>query len=430
MPITLSIEYESNVEVGENTEIEATVIDDDTGVEIPTNLIDYTWTLDSPIGELFTTASEPQKVVFSATSSGITPETAQNVGVTCSVSRLNRNPKLDTLDLNTLTDLGVSGIDSNMIITVNEDESQGAWFDQDDDTAFLIGSDRDLPTDNGNVRIGWVRYIESNGVFLMDRVQSGPGSTVDMSYYWGDPLRSNSAVNTKIPYLILGNGTIIQFETAWFSAAGNSFVRWVVDPTETAVLRLLETVTDYDFFLLGIATVDTLDGIMEDATQTVIVSIQGIVSTASAVFSRTFIRPILDKINVEFMNRLIGNTVFNKLESVDDKPRVAYGKVSFSVPPYIISRNQQRYRPVKTTVQFLSRIDGVSEFTDDDYVVMLQPIGDVVAGERGRSIPIFGVYDKTATSFSIAYEEPATLEAFGSRLQSFSVNMLWIARGK
>ena len=348
-----------------------------------------------------------------------------SLGITCQVSLLDANPMPTNVDLRTLGALGVDNIDANMLITI--DEGNTAWFDRDDDSAFDPMSDRTLAT---GLDIGWINYDPNAMQLRFNRVQSGAGSITAMSTYWGSKTDSTSNARTKAPYIILGNGTIVQFQTEWFDSAGGGFVRWNIDPAEIPTLVRMDTVTDYQYVLVGVGDVGTLDGIKEMASATAIVSIQGELSTTTAVFTRSFIKPIFDKINVGFLEKLFNNTGFNKLESIDNKPRAAYGKINIQVPYYDTTIDQQRYRPVKITIQISSRIDGVSEFSDSNYIVILQLVGDRAAGIRGRSFPVFGVYDKTATTFSVSYEEGITSAAFGRPFSGVGAELLWFARGR
>ena len=430
MPITVSIEYEQNVNSGEQIILEAVVRDSATNVVIDPSLVTYTWSLESPIGQLrpdLVPSLYENQIVYTATGTGITPETAQNVGITCQVELPNRIPIITgTVDFDTFDDVGVTGLNANMLININVPSSDAtAWFTRDDANAFQTGSNRSLDI---NLNVGWVTYNPDTGIFTIYREQLPNAES--MITYWGIPGTPNTNATRKVPFLVLGDGTVIQFETAWYSGLTNSAISWQIDDNDIPTLEDMARVTNYPFVLLGIGDSSSTIGVTETASQTVIVSIQGTLNTASATFSRKFIRPILDKINVGFLNRLIDNTGYNNLEGVDNKPRSAYGKVSFNVPPYDESIRQQRYRPVKITVPLSSRIDGVSEFTDINYIVILQPIGDAVTGERGRSFHVYGVYDKTETTFSISYEEGATRAAFGTMFQSFNVEMLWFARGK
>ena len=428
MALEVTIEYDQNVRAGERITLEAVVRNSETDAIVDTTTdptLRYSWTLDDPTGR-FIGVTNQAIVQYEA----MNVDTSQNVGVTCEVSTFQGRPILTQVDLNTLSSIGVDGIDANMLITI-EPVSGGGWFARDDANAFATGSDRDLPITGQDVRIGWITYSTSNRSFVIYRVQSGAGSTSLMSNYWGDPADQSENVNRKVPYLVMPNGMIVEFETSWFSGQGNGFIRYVIDDMDPEIIQMIEGVTRGAYVLMGIATKDTIDTVRNTASQTVIVSIQGSVSLTGARLTRTFIKPILDKINVGFINRLVQNTVFNKLEGVDNKPRVAYGVIRFSIPAYDENQpEQQRYRPVKLLVPIHTRIDGVSEFTDTNYIVMLQTVGNVITGERGRSFPVYGVYNKTSTSFSIAYEEGVTPEAFGATLSSVPVTLQWFARGK
>ena len=433
MALEVSIEHAQNVMTGGRVTLRAVVTDSITNNVITGSSLTYAWSLDGA-GTLEGITTNP---TVSYWANNISDDVATTVHITCAVSRLNRNPVPSTVDLDTFSALGIDGVDANMLIVINE--TGDAWFDRDDDDAFLPVTDRTLVRGldiNSDLvpllDIGWIIYNETNGEFTINRVQSGTGATNTMSSYWGDPLDTSSNLNTKAPYIILRDGTIVQFQTGWFDNAGGGFVRWIINTTEAGLTARAQMarVTEYDFVLVGIGDAGTLDVVIERARQTVTVSVIGTVSIATSVFNRTLIKPIIDKINVGFLSRLVGNTVFNKLEGIDNKPRAAYGKVGIQIPYYDTTIDQQRYRPVKFgPIQISTRIDGVSEFEDTEYIVILQIVGDNATGISGRSFPVFGVYDKTLTTFSIAYEEGITSAAFGSMLTGVSAELLWFARG-
>ena len=160
-------------------------------------------------------------------------------------------------------------------------------------------------------------------------------------------------------------------------------------------------------------------------------NVLGALDPSSSVFDRTFIKPIIDKITDVFINRIIGNTGFNKLEDIDNKPRASYGTVILQVPPYEEDQNEQRYRPIQAEVVFANnKINGVDEFTDSNYVVMLHQIDDKIIGEEGRSFSAYSVHSKTTTGFKVCYEEGVTESAFGeNNTNAIPITLAWFARG-
>ena len=192
-----------------------------------------------------------------------------------------------------------------------------------------------------------------------------------------------------------------------------------------------------------IARIQCQVAVPEPATlleQSVFIRIPGRLVPSSSPFSRRIIHPIIDKINKSLLDRIANNTGFNKIDGIEEKPREAFGVVEFNIDlgrdnvsmgstsdmyPY------QRFRPKKVVVNLADRINGVDRFTNGVYTVMLHHIRDEVVGEDGRTYPSYSVYDKSATSFKIAYEEGITPAAFeeGSDIRTLTVKIAWFAKG-
>ena len=190
----------------------------------------------------------------------------------------------------------------------------------------------------------------------------------------------------------------------------------------------------------------------DEVTKYILLRIPGHLAPSDSTFSRKVVRAIIDKINVGFLDRLLDNTGFNKIDGIEEKPLESFGIAQlFITIGYNAGSSDDediaypsRYRAAKVNVPFSSRINGASEMSGN-YIVILQPIRDKdgnnqppAAGEEGRNFVTYGVYDKINTGFKISYQEGISVEAYdsenlnvltGSPSGIISVKVAWFARG-
>ena len=183
------------------------------------------------------------------------------------------------------------------------------------------------------------------------------------------------------------------------------------------------------------------------------------VDTDVSVFSRKLIRPIIDKINKGFLDRLVNNTGFNKIDGINEKPLESFGVATLGVGIGYKAEDLEtdddgnytnvdeaypaRHKTAKTEVLFSSAVNGANEM-NGPYVVFLQVIKEGIGkngndapdavGEFGRDFYICGVYDKESDGFKISYQEGIgpesySLNTFGDPVGSLSVKIAWFARG-
>ena len=190
----------------------------------------------------------------------------------------------------------------------------------------------------------------------------------------------------------------------------------------------------------------------DTTTKYILLRIPGHLAPSDSTFSRKIVRAIIDKINVGFLDRLLDNTGFNKIDGIEEKPLESFGIANLNIPiGYNAGSSSDediaypsRYRATKVNVPFSSRINGAAEMSGN-YIVILQPIKEKdgnnqppAAGEEGRNFVTYGVYDKINTGFKISYQEGISVEAYdsdnlnvvtGSPSGIISVKVAWFARG-
>ena len=423
MAISVEIEYEPNVEHDGSIDLEAIVRDDRTGEE-PTDPITYLWKFVGDGGLLGT--PNRQMVSYVADGFPADPNTGEKgsflVEITCTATTLDITPDADSISLTTLDDLGIDNIDVNMLVTAEVDVDD--LYNRNDADAVASGSDVNIYDNLIVHRIRWRRGLRR---LVLDRHPNDGGS---MRNYWV----TDGHLGLKSVYIIAPDGTVLEFDDAYASNldVDDESITFQIPISDSIIIDTMNNISTGESFVLGIGDSDTVTGITETASATVTVSVLGNVPVASATFSRKIIRPILDKLNVGFLTRLIDNTAFNKLEDITGKPISCYGIATINIPVYDTDDDQQRYKPVIFTVNLSTRIDGVDEFTNADYMVILQQMGNKVVGVDGRSFSAYSVHGKTTTSFNIAYEEGVTIEAFGENSVDpvANVRLMWFARGR
>ena len=421
MAFIVEIDYTPTVERDGSVTLTATVIDTDTGEEVTTD-VTYLWSF---VGTGTMSGQTDKVATYEAEGFGI-DDVPATINITCTATISNLTPDASTINTMTLVDLSLENIDVNVHVEANVD---GDYLYNGDNDSFEPGSDTNFyTTDTLNLyQIQW-RQLQNGSHQLVLNRDPLDGMTTMRTYWVAD-----GNLSTKSVYIVAPDGTVLEFDDSFASTSDvtDESITFTIGAADEHEIDTMNQIMDGDRFVLGIADKDTLQPIEATASDTVIVSVLGALQPTRATFNRTFIKPIVDKITDVFINRIIGNTGFNKLDGVDEKPRAAYGIADIQIPHYDEMEHEQRYRPLQAIVVFANnKINGVDEFTDANYVVMLQPIDDKVIGEEGRSFGIYSVHSKTTTGFRICYEEGVTEEAFDGDINaSVGVRIAWFARG-
>ena len=428
MAFRLDIEQSDDSTIRDGTiTMTARVIDTDTEEEVTDDVI-YLWEFPPEnIGSLgMLSGHTMQMVTYNADGFGAA-EVPANVFIKCTATISNVTPNADLISVTTLSDLEIDNVGVNMLITANVD---GNYLYNGDTDSVGSGSTT-LFTGFMDLNVHQIQWIESSRQLVLTR---DPLDTDTMIDYWvsADNLEGSGA---RTVYVVTPSGTVIEFDNAFTSSlqVTNDSITFTIPAgdVDADIVEAMSGIRTGQRFVLGIGDSDTLEGLTSTAFRTVQVAILGELVSSTALFDRTFIRPIIDKINSSFINRIANNTAFNKLEGIDDKPRAAYGIIRFNIPTYDGDDNEQRYRPIIATVNIEDRVNGVTEFTDTDYIVMLQQVSSKTVGVGGRSFSTYSVHSKTTTSFKICYEEGVLPESFGDDFNPISnVTLSWFARGK
>ena len=411
-----NVVYGSDIERDEEVPITATVIDTDTGDEVTDN-VTYLWTGPGLEGTL--TGRTDQTVFFTADGFAVT-DVPRTITITCEATITDITPEASSITLTTLSDLGIDNLDVNMLFTASIDDDD--LFDPDNADAVDPDSDVNI---YDNMTVHRVTWDEDDRQLQLHRDEDNDAGSM-LNYWITDGHR-----DTKSIYIVLANGTVL--EITQFHSASDRWGTWEFnDLDHPHIIGGLNDIVDGQSILLGIGDTGTLLDVTLSVSATINVNVLGELDTSDASFDRTYIRPIIDKINTSFISRLADSTAFNKLEGVSDKPRAAYGVIRFNIPTYEEDDNEQRYRPVIFSVNIEDRIDGVSEFTDTDYIVILQQVSSKSVGVGGRSFSVYSVHSKTTTGFKICYEEGVLPEAFGDNFINpvSNITLTWFARGK
>ena len=420
MAFRVDIEYDPTVETDGSVLLTARVINTDTDEEV-TLFVTYVWTF---VGTGTMSGQNTAMATYEAEGFGV-DDVPATIYITCTATISNITPDADTISTMTLNDLGITGIDVNVLVETNID---GDYLYNGDNDSFEPGSDTNFyTTDTLNLyQIQW-RELSTGSYELVLNRDPLDGMTTMRTYWVAD-----GNLSTKAVYIIAPDGTVLEIDDAFASTSDvtDESITFTIHTADSHEIDTMNRIMDGDRFVLGVADKDTLMGIEATASRTVHVNVLGNLNTSDSIFDRTFIKPTIDKITDVFLNRIIGNTGFNKLENVDQKPRACYGIARLQIPHYDDGENEQRYRPIQYQVVFANdKINGVDEFTDSNYVVMLQPIDNKVIGEAGRSFAAYSVHSKTTTGFKVCYEEGVTPEAFGDNLENVGVTLAWFARG-
>lgn len=461
------IEHESNVERDGSVVLTATVIDTSTG-EATTEMVSYSWSFVGT-GTGAVDPTNPNIYTYNAEGFDV-DDVPASVQITCSVIVSGLTPSAGAISLSTLIDLGVDSVEVNMLMQANVD---GDYLYNGENDSVEPGSDTNLADATDEIlninQILWRITATGDYELVLNR---DPLDDKTMTDYW----ITDDNVATKSVYIITPDGSVLEIKQRTGIIAVSATTGTVVFTLSGSesdiqdIITKLNAIVSGQTFVLGVGDSDTITGITVAAKLTVSVAVLGDLAVSTSLFNRTFIRPIRDKINASFLNRIFGNTAFNKLEGITNKPRAAYGIAAFtlvfndydyqgqSVAPFILVQDTdalgnpvgpsrydpntnydpnvgvQRYKTTKELVNLNTRINGVDEFTTTNYVVILQDITDRTVGSDGRSLATMGVYGKTTTSFNIAYEEGITYEAFdtlnnGQDGNTVHVRIAWMARG-
>ena len=553
MALQVSITGNVIIAEGGQTTLTANVIDTDTNVA-PTRSVQYEWTATEGgfVGD-----TNLSFVIYTSTDVDV----GTNVVISCTATIPGiPAPTVGTLTLDTLDDIGIEGINVNMLVVTNTEQpapnQNHLWNSSNILNDLATNSDNVLYTDGTDIlSVLDVEWRSNNNSLLINR--NATEDNVQSQFYWTDASGGLNNRLIKSIYIVTSNGDVIEFGNDRFEIAGINFAIWRINSTDTDDITAMNTIGNDESLVIGVADSVSFgfDSVSETATISVFISegtdtdnlvltfiyneiinyrssyditanvrdsttlavptgaityawllqtrigsisanntqtitynspltgdiptivvlsctvtvgtdtvtediilrILGNLRISDASFSRRYIRPIIDKINESFLNSLLFNTMFNKIDQVNEKPLESYGIVEININVGFnnggtIQRDSEgiitnedsvfpsRYRAEKAQVNFSDAINGATSM-DGNYTVMLQKIHEgennkppPSAGEEGRNFADFGVYEKTSSGFKISYQEGISVydrddDDVDSQEILTKVKLAWFARG-
>ena len=195
----------------------------------------------------------------------IAGNTAIDVTITCTASLAGASSTVSSADLDSMDDLGITGQLVNVSFSVFETGDGRSLFDTDTENVNT-GSDVIL---TAGLNLRRLRWFGSTRRFVINRTSV---STVTMTTFW-----TATNIDALSAYLILNDGTVLEFDPTQFEDAPTGAVRWEIPQTEwdADYLPLLEAIEVDQSLVLGIAdagSISTTEGLSDEATATVAVA--------------------------------------------------------------------------------------------------------------------------------------------------------------